>query len=332
MFGFKSKKEKEIERNEKRDEIFKEAVRMFTSLYEGEEYDSRFEEDYDMHMNNFWKEFDTYMNCDSKEKNEILNELLTDIPKLKNDYEKALMELWKISSNNTVFFSTSEEENQFIQETEFSERDNKISKDIIKTLPALADFLEIERTLLDVKKYLFNLFDAQKFLWAIPKNADPNDEAAQIQGKSCADKCFVFLKLYIGEDGWNAIKSKYPMYDNEEDKNAYMEIVDGDKESTAKWIDIWTEKYRRISMKKHHIEELPKLMEFFDTITEKFGNPTWLRFPSQGFRTSQYSSFFISSSQEQSKEELLRIRELYISGVITGSYRAYKDPKYEEEL
>ena len=328
-----NKKKAKLKRDQQRDEYFKNAVKTFTtSVCDDGSRDKSLEEDYDAYMEKWWKDHDEYHKCDSTEKNKILRSLANDIPKLKNDYEVALEKLVELSPNNTVFFTTSEESSQWRKNLDALEWNDKISEDIIKTLPALAGFLEIERTLIDIKEYLYITFSAQEYFWAFPKNADPNDEAAEGKFKSCAEKCFASRNYYIGAEGWEIIKKQQPMYDNEEDKAAFMKIMDEDKESENKWIDMWVEKYKKLSIEKYHWDEFSNLVEFFDKIKKKYGHLKWIESPSiWGFNNSADSSFSIRSLKKEPKEEFMRIRELYISGKINGGYEKWKDPKYKEQ-
>ena len=252
-----------------------------------------------------------------------MNDLLANIDEIKSNYKMLLGKLMEISPGNTVLFTTKEEKDEFMKNVDVLEINSKISQDIINTLPILADFIDVQKKLSNIDDYLMKVCDAQYYLWL---SINETDREKEEQRKACLENCLTTRSTFIGDIGWYAIKSQVPIYDNDNDRDAYMEIVYTDGESTEKWVDIWIDKFRRISRFEEKVSEFKKIRKFYGDIEQEFGRPDWLISLDVSNSLDYNSSFHMNGSE--TKEELMRIRELYISGKIKGVYTKYKDPKY----
>jgi len=310
--------------NERLTKEFTKRINMFVDSFESDRKDV-YEEIYRAFMGDLI----------SKEKDLMLKK----IPELKGRYKKAVGKLVAISENNTVLFTTQEEEDEFKNRIDILERDTVISEDIIKTLPYLAEFVEVHKELvLDIfKGYLEKITTAYQYLWHGLDYADYENESNEylrdIYKKRFEACCDVLLKNYRGlieEIGWDVICDEFPKINNEKNHQIFINVCENDEEAYLKWTRFWCNNLQEICLKDGYGPLYSEIYNFLNQVNEEFGNPAWLKYPSQGFSLPSYSSLSNISFKDYDRKEFMRIRDLYISVILKGDYYHHKDPKYKE--
>lgn len=264
-----------------------------------------------------------------------MDEKLKDIANLKNKYRVSLKKLISISENNTVFFTTREENENFRKKYDYDMQENKISEDIIKTIPYFAEFMAIHRKLVIeiYNNYLFKICMLHLELWKGLYYTE--EERKNATNKEIADLCFKRMyKVYrecIQKEGWKDFCIKYPQYNTEQDCNNYLQIFEN-MEYKDIWYNVWCECFDAMDKKHGHTQMLVDLNTFFDAVNEELGNPSWLKYPTEEFSFDVESSLYeLEKPYECSAEELNRIRNLYISRQMSGEYTKAHDPKYKSK-
>ncbi len=280
--------------------------------------DSAFEEIYNEYM----------ASAISKEKDQLLETL----PALKEQYKTALKELAEIAENNTVFFTTAEEKDAFEEKVDFFEREKKMSSDIIKTLPLLANFTEIHNILEDLRKYSAEIGRLDGCFWGGLNDADYENESDELLRKllkayyeSAMENQRKGYEYFVETLGWKRLCTGHPEFNTREYQIQFQQICQKQK-FLNDWPIIWLSQFREIAKKHPRSSASFEIINFLEDANKEVGNPAWLSI--SGFHVYSYSSLLFFDSNKHTKTDLMELRDLYISGKMTGRYHKVNDPRY----
>lgn len=258
------------------------------------------------------------------------------LPELEDHYQKALKDLVNISDNNTLFFTTREE----MQAIDILEQKNKISEDMIKTLPYLAEFTEKYNNIFEFYAKLDDISSYNNFVWAGLNYSDADcsgDTWLAEHCNKCRETCLESAKqayiTYVIHHCWKFVQENYPQYSTEADHDLLMQLALDNTDAFSVWKNAWYQNFKNIDAKDTLFGPCWKhLYTFFEDTTKEFGSPTWLDHPIESIGFGFESSFPLFKPKDYTKEELTRIYNLYLDGTLSGKYRKENDPKYSEDI
>ena len=263
---------------------------------------------------------------------------MREIPELKERYRASVRKLVSISDNNTVFFTSSEEEEAFerrVSNSDLLQRNDVITQDIIRTLPDLAEFVDIHNRLV-ANLYIDILEDVDRtydYLWRGLTYTNYNaieDEKVRLHFQEVFEASYGFAKkVYdsIIQSGWETIIADCPQYNTPECQKDYMKLSD-DMALFHKWATIWTEQFEAVAQKDNYDAAKKDLSAFFMAIHKEYSDYEFIKYASAGFVLDDYSSFPIGNIRAYDSNEIMRIHSLYVSGKMRGRYYKEDDPKY----
>ena len=258
---------------------------------------------------------------------------LKQIPEMEKQYKTALGNLVAISKNNTVFFTSKEETVAFEESVEFLGINQKITQDILVSLPPLIEFIDIhQRLVINTYDYLRLISRMHSYLWMglrfnISDIQNPANKTMKEAYDNCCKMCFDAYAHYVEDLGWDIIVKEYPKYDNKTDHIKFVEIA----ESTVareKWMNLWCKKFDEITQRNQYATLYSELFNFLHKINELHGNPAWLECPTERFSLDLHSTFTTTNIYDI--EELTRIKKAYESGQLKGPYLCWSDPNSKE--
>ena len=273
----------------------------------------------------------------------IYNELLKDVDKvelsqslrnisdLKREYEKALKKLSLICDNNTVFLNSQQERRNFEERmlgvNTFEENDI-ITEDIIKTLPSLAEFVDIYNKLMEKNYQLLQVdyiyFSSWRCLDQDRYYSEDNEEFLHSTYLSCYEMVGQVYNSVMQEE-WNNIIRKFPTYSDHIFEVFFFESMH-DSQGLDKWMEIWKEQLEIIAQNDLYYPIQKDLEDFLDSMEEKY---KLFDRDLLGLNLCEYSSFNIGKLSDYNSDEIMRIYELYLSGKMRGRYYKENDPKYK---
>ncbi len=265
--------------------------------------------------------------------------LMREIPELKKQYRDCVRSLVNISHNNTVFFTSSEEEADFerkISQSDVFQRNDVISQDIIKTLPELSRFVDVHNRLVGelYKDILKNVDLTYDYLWRGLSYTNYNaiqNESTREHFKEVFESCYDFSKgVYdsIIQSGWDTLIKDCPQFNTEQCKKEFMSLSD-DMELFHQWATIWAKQFENIAKKDKYDAVKKDLDAFFMEIHKEYSDYEFIKYASVGFVLDDYSSFPIGNIRAYDSNEIMRIHSLYVSGKMRGRYYKEDDPKYK---
>lgn len=313
---FNKRKQKKKE-EEERDPLFADAAVGFVAMVANGEKDENFRKLYNDVMNKVV----------SKEKDEMLKE----IPLLKQDYKEALGKLVSISDQNTVFFTEDEQKYNLYKNFSVMDRDKKISEDIIRSLPCISEFVAVHKKLVSIllEGYLKEVTYQHMWLWRGIKFENEQKGLLKEMFDMANGFAMEAWNFYIEKEGWQTISTAMPQYNNEVSHQRYLQILK-EKELYEEWKKIWHERFLVISSEDIHIELYNDITAFIEDLLTKMNNPKWLKDYEMGICFNANSSLYFAKIDNWDATEFNRIRNLYISGIINGEYLKSKDPIYKE--
>lgn len=262
----------------------------------------------------------------SKEKDLLLDKL----PTVKEKYKIALHKLADISKDNTVFFTTEEEAKSILG----TERDKRMSTDIIKTLPLLADFAQIYREMSEIYEYADEIHEHNSILWgglsAVNYENEANETVREYQKKrfdAACDSLWRGYDYFIKELGWQIMCEVHPELNTKENKSLFETVAGKDSCSHA-WIQVWFNQFQAIAKKDPRSMAIVEIISFMNDLEKEIDSPAWVSSRS-GIFFSPYSAFpILFDLKNYTKDDLMEIRDLYISGKMTGRYYKTNDPRH----
>ncbi len=264
----------------------------------------------------------------SKEKDQLLDML----PTVKEKYKIALHKLADISKGNTVFFTTKEEQDSI----HILERNKKMSDDIIKTLPLLADFVEIQHTMSEIEAYVDEIATHDEALWggiSYLNYEDETSESLREYQKHQYDAACGSLRrgydCFIKKKGWQIMCEIHPEFNTEGNKLLFETVAEKDTCLVA-WIRVWLDQFQAISKKNPRSLAFIETIDFLKDLEKEIGSPAWFS-RSSGIIFGSYSAFPICFDlKNYTKADLMELRDLYINGKMTGRYHKTNDPRYSD--
>ena len=310
--AFWNKKSKQVKKDKGTERSFSEFIETHIKLFTID--DGFFKAIYLQHMEAF------------KINNKELDNIIESLPTLKAEYESAVQSLVELSENNTVFFTDKKYE-EMRQNTDFLlNRRAKETEDIIKTLPCIANFVDIHDRLVNKvyeEVFKWKVLRAEETLWlGIRYNSDDGEHFKKLRD-TCVDVIISAYNICLDEC-WNKIIGASGFFDTEAYHEMFIEIARSKFDD--KFLEPWQKNMKKISDSAGYLDKYFELHNFFDEVMKKHNNPIWL--DTYCGIDNMGSSFWIKGMKEVSKEEILRILDLYKSGKMKGRYSWIMDPKY----
>ena len=217
----------------------------------------------------------------------------------------------------------------------YLEQEERFHKDTVKTLPALSEFFEVHKKLVvDIYLPLEKILDFHQITWQcadmeIDENASDAVKEHFQPKKDFAQKLrhTHYIKNIV-EFVWSyTICETLPQYNTPAVRELFMQFVENDTELYDKWKKIWARKWLELD-RKHgsFLVHYDGLFGFLKSVEEFHGSPKWF------YPTSERGVSWVGfklNLEEYTKEECLRILDLYDQGILKGSYKKYSDPKYK---
>ena len=255
---------------------------------------------------------------------------ISDISNLKYEYENSLKDLSLIRDDNTVFFSSPQEYNDFEENTEGFDGIDKndiITRDVIKTLPCLAEFVDIHNDIMEKNYQLLQVdhvcFSCWRSLNPRRYYSDNNKDFVNSAYSSCLEIVGYYYKTVM-EQEWKEIIKKHPQYGMCRFETIYSDSIH-DPQGFDKWCTIWVEQLEAIAQDDVCVSAQRDLGDFLEDMNVKYD---FFEQDLLGLSLGEYSSFHIGKLTDYNKEEIMRIYELYVSGRMRGRYYKETDPKY----
>ena len=317
-----------------RDRIFKETIKEFIDECAPEKgkYNEAFQVIYE-------KSIDLMISNDEITREALLlldsDTLFNQIPQLKTDYVKIANALSTLANKNTVLISDEDELSELekeLNELDWFEQKKRRSNDIIRTIPCLADLVEVYSQIYKIYN-AYNPFTTvlQHLLFGLKdEDCESNDFKASLQ------LCTIGFHTMAIVCGWEIIKTKYPKYNSSDDERYFAKMVEELKNDyIAEWVPVW---YNRMLLivDNNNVYKFAKasidLYQFVRKTNEELGDPDWLPHPSSPIHWCIGRNLFNSlsglDSTDCTKKGLMRIYSLYTTGQMDGKYTQINDPKY----
>ena len=265
---------------------------------------------------------------------ETYDELIKQIPLLKIRFATALDELVAISEDNTVFFYDEDVRENLRQKYVFNSPspdhraiEKKISGDIIKTLPLLAEYLDVYRILHEeIYEEMSNLtFFANELFGILQDSTKEKSEEDQKIWDACVEYLQSAYNTAI-KNQWGDFIEEHPYYNTSVYKKKYIDISEKQSGLYYRWIELWHDNLQKVL--SPYLSAWLDLNKFFDYLAEhKYRDFAEKLHPSCPhalfFKAIPYddmkSSLFMDY-ENRTKEECYRLLELYVSGKLKGEY------------
>lgn len=224
--------------------------------------------------------------------------------------------------NSLLFYSNAKYE-ECIKNEGAEIIENKISQEIIKTLPLIS----LLKEQLSNYQYLYSLatrinnchqeiFGGLKF-----ENSKIENECDRIYYEKSVDKAKKAYLLAM-EEQWKNICAEYPELNSEYYHKKFLQLVSEDTATFQGWKIFYFKKFIKIRDDIGLTNMWNKMTEFAETVINK---------PVLDLIKNQESKYLsICEISDFSSEEISRIVDLYKDGIIKGVYLKSKDPKYKE--
>ncbi len=277
----------------------------------------------------FEKFYDNTLAVNNVIPDELIGKNLSgDITDFKNKYYSIINDLISISNNNTVFFTSSDEWNAFEEcHPDFSEQKDIISKDIIKTMPILAKYVNMYNTIDKNKKTSISLVGIAESLWIgmdyISEEDDGSDKFKDHKK---------YLDCAIG-NCWkkrdNCIRdyilSTIPPNDTQS-RDIFFNIYKNNEQLRTDWISIYYDGMKNAAIKRGYMDYFGDYLNLSIEAGDRFDHLSWYRHLSFSGDMHIYSS--LGCIKEKTSDEYMRIHKLYKTGQMKGRYSELNDPKY----
>ena len=304
-------------RKKKKESSTKEITRDYFSKM----FNKRFEEN----NNYFAFVFNMILKNMTGQTKEEIDALCDEVPAAKERFALACHNLAKVGSNNLCFM-----EDEKIKLLDYSQRTNDICKsDTIKALPYLADFYKEYNFLY---RDLFEELLLNKMTCGVFRKSfqclfsEERDEENQEDVKNLMGLIESFFDIEVDKE----LRRLLELDENFDIRNSKdplvvecIGVVEAMKEEglLVKFVQLWTENMREFSKKYAILYN--ELYEFFKKIEAEVKEDL----PMLSFILLKVTNYNLSL-REKTPEECLRVLELYNSGVLTGGYYSFQDPKY----
>ncbi len=272
----------------------------------------------------------------------IGQELPQDISEFKEKYTNLVYSLIGISVDNTVFFTSAEEWDNFRKKhSDHFEQEAIISKDIIRTVPFLAQYMDMHKFLYINRQISIKLLDVHCSLWSgldyIADKDDGSDEYKRNKSfLECSLKnCWNARDICVRDDAINnffsgatGVATKL-IINSEKMKEAFLAVYNEDENLRNMWLQIYYNGMKAAENKRGYMCHFKQYFDMHREMDRLFEDYKWYDDLSLFGSLSIHSS--LGAVNEHTHDEYIRILKLYTSGQMKGEYSKFRDPKYIAE-
>ncbi len=248
----------------------------------------------------------------------------------KNKYCELVKSISNMSKDNTVFFTSQEEWDNFEKlHPNFADQTNIISKDITNTLPLLAEYVLMQAMLEDyIPSVCSKLVDIyMSLLGGLDHLSDEDDGSDKYrQNKKYLDSVLSNIAKMRRVGIWDTIIKEIPPNDKLSG-DILEDIYNNNNELIAEWSSAYKVGMLNAIAKKGYIDFYNYYLDFKydDNRDEEIKNLVWYHNLNKFNSLGIYSS--VGEINKKSYNEYMRVYGLYESGKMNGRYSTLKDPE-----
>ncbi len=248
----------------------------------------------------------------------------------KNEYRELIISISNVSKDNTVFFTSPEEWDNFEKlHPNFADQINIISQDIKNTLPLLAKYVLMHKALnkfyIDICIKLLDVYNS--LLGGLDHISDEDDGSDEYRkNQEYLDTVLATVVEMRRVSIWDIIIKEIPLSDKYS-RDIFEDIYNNNRDLRVEWNSVYQKGMKNAMDKRGYVDFFGHYLDFStDENREKeIKDSAWYHCLQLSGHLSQYSS--IGEIKRSSYNEYMRVHALYESGQMKGRYSTLRDPE-----